>query len=271
VTEEVREQAKALGWADKDQWRGPPEHWVDADVFVERGKTVLPIVKENNERLQSTVSKQQQELETVKQQLEDTRKAMEDFKQFHGEELKRKVAETRKELIRGIEEARKEGNVDAVVEMTEQLDNLTEAARVPPPEPKKPTTATPPPSEVHPDFLAWRQQNPWYGTDPVDTGLANGIAAKLREDPANASLVGRAFFDRVAKEVAAYKQPARTTSKMEGGGGNGAGKAGTASSGFDSLPPEAQAYAKEESRRMVGQNKPFKTEKEWFDYYANHY
>ena len=56
VTPEVLAEAKADGWAEKDQWRGPESAWVDADEFVRRKHTVLPLLRKENEKLQQTES-----------------------------------------------------------------------------------------------------------------------------------------------------------------------------------------------------------------------
>ena len=272
VTDDMRQEARQLGWADKEHWKGNPEHWVDADQFLERGRTVLPIVRENNERLQQTVSKQEQRISELQKQLEEGRSSMEEFKKFHADELKRKVAETKRELLVGIEEARKEGNTEAVVDLQEKLDELNESSKGLSAPPAKEPEKKPPPAEpqLDPALQTWMGQNPWFGTDPVKSNLAIGIAQKLKSE--NPGLLGADFYAKVSQELEAYLAPARGASKMEGGGGNGAGNnSGGEAKGFAGLPPEAQAYAKAEARKYVGPNKMFKTEKDWLEYYAEHF
>ena len=52
---EVQAQAEKMGWIPPSRFRGDPERFVDADVYIERGETVLPIVKEQNKRLHAEV------------------------------------------------------------------------------------------------------------------------------------------------------------------------------------------------------------------------
>lgn len=270
ATEEQIKEAKPLGWAPREQWRGPPEHWVDADVFLEKGRTVLPILKQNNDRLTQTVSSQQTEIDRLKNLVEAGQASMEEFKKFHGEELKRQVDKTKRELRVGIEAARKDGDTETVVELQEKLDDLTESTRTLKPEPEKPNVApSPAPNQPHPDFTAWQAENSWYGQDPVKTSLMNGVAFKLRKE--GSELTGRAFFEAVAGEVEqTLNPPGRGPSKVESGGVNGGG-AGGGSSKFDSLPNEARAYARSVAKKYAGEGKMFKTEQAWLDFYAEQY
>lgn len=48
---DTESRARAMGWVSKDEFRGPPENWRDADEFVRRGEEELPIVRERNRDL----------------------------------------------------------------------------------------------------------------------------------------------------------------------------------------------------------------------------
>ena len=37
------EKASAIGWRPKDQWKGDPDKWVDADAFLKKGDEILPV------------------------------------------------------------------------------------------------------------------------------------------------------------------------------------------------------------------------------------
>jgi hypothetical protein len=49
-------RARAMGWVPKEQYRGNPEHWKEADEFVRRGEEILPIVQERNRDLTRRLS-----------------------------------------------------------------------------------------------------------------------------------------------------------------------------------------------------------------------
>ncbi len=52
-------QARAMGWAPKEDWRGDPEKWVDAKTFVERAspKQLLERIEKQERAHQETVSR----------------------------------------------------------------------------------------------------------------------------------------------------------------------------------------------------------------------
>ena len=61
-------EAKALGWKDPAEWKGnPPKNgFVKASEYVERGKTVVPILRSQTVKLEK--------------ELAESRKALEDYK-----------------------------------------------------------------------------------------------------------------------------------------------------------------------------------------------
>ena len=266
------------GWAPKEQWRGPEDHWVDADEFIERGKTILPIMRENNQRLTADNQRMAGEIKELKELVQNGQASIEEFKKYHSEELKRQVTEARTNLRREIEQARKDGDVEGVVTLSGQLDELDETQRQLNAKPadggkKPPNGEGGKPVELPADLKGWMADNQWYGSDPVKTALMEGLAAQYRNDPnADQNLKGRAFYDEIARRVDAYGKPERTPNKLEGGGGGGAGGSGQQStSGFNALPPEAQAHARSQIPKFVGKGMMFEKEQDWLDYFAKYY
>ena len=51
ISPEIITEAKSDGWAEKENWRGAPELWIDAAEFVRRKHTVLPLLRKENEKL----------------------------------------------------------------------------------------------------------------------------------------------------------------------------------------------------------------------------
>ena len=56
ATPEVQAQAEAMGWIPPTRFRGDPERFIDADAYIKRGEEILPIVKEQNKRLQAELA-----------------------------------------------------------------------------------------------------------------------------------------------------------------------------------------------------------------------
>ena len=48
---EVEKEARLQGWVPKDEFRGKETDWIDADIFVQRGREINPILRKNNERI----------------------------------------------------------------------------------------------------------------------------------------------------------------------------------------------------------------------------
>lgn len=78
------ERAARMGWAPKEQWRGPPDKWVDAKTFVERANPAILLERmdkmarefdENSKRMERmnarALERQQAEFQ---QQIEDMRR-----------------------------------------------------------------------------------------------------------------------------------------------------------------------------------------------------
>lgn len=271
-------EARNLGWAPKEEWRGDPERWVDANTFVQRGHEMMPLLKANNKRLVGQVESQAAEIAELRRQHKESLEAIEDLKKVSAELTATRVKETKAEILSKLREAKEAGNADLEVELTDQLVDLRAqeklAKEAPKPAPAPAAEAKP---GVDPVFTAWaaEPENSWFGTDRRKTALAIEIARELREDPKNAKVLGTAFFDLVAEETAkamGQAEPARGASKVEGsrGGSGGSGGSGPRAKSYNDLPPDAKAACDKQGRQFVGKS-GFKTEADWRSYYCTHY
>src|SRR5574340_886397 len=66
---EIQAKAEQIGWIPPSRFKGDPERFIDAEEYIERGETVLPIIKEQNKRLHS-------ELDTLKAEAAKTTAAL---------------------------------------------------------------------------------------------------------------------------------------------------------------------------------------------------
>jgi hypothetical protein len=271
-TEAPDTQARSLGWVPQEEFRGDPEKWVDAETFVERGKQIMPILRANNKRLQDQLASQAAELQSVKSLLTASAEAIDELKRFHSEDAKAKMAAVKQQVLEQLRSAKEAGNVDDEVRLTDQLTDIKAAQKAEPPPAKK---VEPPADQPDPAFIAWQQQpeNSWFGRDMRKTSLALGIAQELRNDPANANLVGQAFFKRVADEAEETLNPSgRKSSKVEGSRGGAGGPGGSdRAKGYGDLPPDAKAACEDMARRLVGDGRAFKVKADWQKHYAQVY
>ena len=254
-TPEILAEAKADGWAEKDQWRGPEEAWVDAAEFVRRKHTVLPLLRKENAKVNDALQKTQAELAAV-------RASMDEFVKYQQEQTQARLAEQRKVLLAEKRAADEAGDDARVVQIEERLDANAEAraaAKVV----KEPAVVVPP---IPPDLVAWQTENPWFGKDHRKTGLAMGLG----REAAAAGLSGKAYFDFIDKGMKEVFAPAPAASKSEGGGPSGQGSSG-GSSKYSSLPADAKAQCEADAKRFVGPNKLFKTVEAWRENFVKLY
>lgn len=62
---DVEAKAREMGWVPKDEYRGDPSGWRDADEFVRRGEEVLPIVRSNLDRERKRTAELQSKLDRM--------------------------------------------------------------------------------------------------------------------------------------------------------------------------------------------------------------
>lgn len=185
VAEEVIHEAANLGWVPKEQFRGNPDDWVDADTFVRRGKEIMPILRKNNERLQRKVE------ELAKSQAEQAR-VFAEFNEYH----KRTINQQKEAALAQLREARKQAIENSDGAAFEQIEGHIRQVEAFEPELPKPAEAS---VELPPDFAEWLSENQWYAKDKVAQLQADEIAEQLRKEGVTAN--GRDFLDEVGKRV----------------------------------------------------------------------
>ena len=260
---EIQAKAEAMGWIPPTRYKGDVERFIDADAYVERGETVLPIIKENNRRLQA-------ELDAVKRQSAETtsllRKNMEDAEERHAVEKQKAIEQTRQAVKEQLAAANEAGDHAGVAELTDQLVKLN----VPEPAPVK--KAEPAPFVADPALVEWKKTNDWFGTDKRKTALALGIAQELRESGETAT--GADFYAKISAEMDATLGPKPTpTSKVEGARNGGmAGATGSVNGkSYASLPADARAACDLDAKRFVGESKRYKNVADWRARYVELY
>lgn len=276
ATPERQKEAEAIGWIPPARYKGDPETYVDAEEFIKRGETVLPIIKETNKRLRGELDAVRGDNTRITAALAKAEAAIADIEERHTVATQKAVEKARQEVKTQLRAASEAGDHEGVAELTEQMVKLNAADEAPPAKkPAAPVVA----AAMHPDMLAWNERNKWFGTDRAKTNLALGIAEELRAKGETA--IGADFFEKVEKLTAKrYRSdeedepPPARQDKVEGGrNGSGAGGNGTSPRGksFASLPAEAKAACKADAKQFVGPAKRYKTAAEWESRYAELY
>jgi len=245
VAEEVQKEARMFGWVPRDEFRGSDEEWVDADVFVKRGKEINPILRKNNEILMKKLDEKAKEIDSIKASVEE-------FKKFQKEAFERKQAEYEvqiADLKAKKREAIAEGNGDLVVDIDDQIDEIKEAQRTakeeakkkPEEEPAAPAKSAEVPED--PALQAWLGRNQWFGEDTEMTDVANGLGASVRRQFPHLS--GQEFLNKLDEKIAEYFPHKVMGNKARGSAvdssGNVRGDVKGAKKSYDNLPDDAKA------------------------------
>lgn len=264
------QEARNMGWKPKEEFSGNPDNWVDAEEFLDRGRHVLPILNENNKRLQKELAARDNQISQLQSAVQESQSSIKALQAHYNESTKRAVELAKKEVIAQLKAAKEGGDVETEVALTEQLQDLRDAERA------AATAATSddkpvdqPAQPLDPAFIAWQQDNPWFNTDLQKTQAILAIANGLRA--AGNKQVGRPFMDACVKILdrnGEFEEP-RAVSKVEGGGVSSSRTPGAKS--FASLPAEAKAACRADARHLVGPNKAFKKMEDWEAEYARTY
>lgn len=144
-------KARIQGWVPKEEFRGDPAKWIDAKSFIERGETIVPIMKERNERLEKDVR--------------EMRESFKEFSEFHRQTedraYKKALREIEQRKLTAVESADTVGYQKAELER-EELEKA------------KPTPKVEKPVEL-PEMQEFRKTNSWYETDQELTAEADAL------------------------------------------------------------------------------------------------
>lgn len=266
------QEAKNIGWAPKDQYKGDPDKWVDAHTFIERGQHLMPILRKNNEKLQADISRVHAENAKLQELVKTSQDSIAALQEFNDTETKRQVEKAKRDVLAGIKAARKEGDVDTEVDLTAELADLNaaeaEAKRKPPA--AKPNGEDKGGAPLHPDFKGWAAENPWYGVDPIKTHLSLGIAEQMRLN--GDTRLGRPFMDDVSAELARREaaMSGKPANKVEPSRG-GSGARQVTGKRFSDLPADAQEACHRFAGRLVGPGRAYKDLEAWEAAYTTKY
>lgn len=227
---EIEREAALMGHMPRDQFRGNPDDWIDAETFVKRGREVMPILRKNNERLLSKIT------ELERSRLED-RKTFEDFRKFQEQALERQKADTLAQLRTARKEAIAIGDGEAFEQAEEQIRQV-KSYEIPDAIKQKP----PEPAPMNPIFEDWVSRNDWFNKDPALRAVADSLVEVIRADGTHE--VGTPeFLEEVTRRVRAvspgtFQNPARRAPAAVDSPAPRARKPGGKS--YEDLPAEAR-------------------------------
>ena len=277
VSADLESRARKMGWLPEDREKGPKEHWVDAETYVKRGEEILPLLPATNKKLTDRIAQQEQSNANLVTQLAEAKDAIEALKESNSAANKERVKDQKQELLTALAAAKKDGDVDQEVALTDQLSELNVSLREAAQRPaeRKSITDQPVP-QLTPAARQWMADNPWFGQDKRRTGLAMGLADEYKSQggvlgtPEHFEFIDqemdKMFDGNAARRERGGKTEGVTTST--GGGGGGGSARGHS---FADLPQEAQKACRDAADRLVGPAKKYKTLAEWQKRYVDVY
>jgi hypothetical protein len=219
--QQVETRARAMGWTPKDEFKGDPAKWRDAAEFVERGESLLPLVKAQNKRLEREVA-----------ELKQTTREMGDY-------LSKTEQRAYERALADLKQQRKEalaaGDGDAFEKADEQIKTVErEAAEK---AAKRAEKANDGPDPV---YAEWELRNPWL-KDSELSEYAEFAAQRLRANGEKAT--GAEFLDLVTAKVKAqfpakFTNPRRETAQAVEGAAPAARRGGKS---YADMPADARA------------------------------
>lgn len=247
--EAVEAEALAMGWTPKDKFKGDPDKWRPAAEFVERGKTILPIV-------QAKVKKQEAELAEL-------RATVRELGDFVSKTEKRAYDKALADLNAQRAEAISAGDGEAFAKIDERIEAVK--AEVAAKEQKQAAKT----QKTDPVYEEWASRNKWL--EDADMAEYGEFAAQqLRNRGEKAT--GAEFLEMVTARVKAqfpakFTNPRREAAPAVEGGAPAPRKGGK---GFADMPADARAACDRMARNLFnGDEKAMAKFKS--DYVKNHF
>lgn len=275
---EAEARARTMGWLPKEQFKGAPERWQDADAYLKRGEEIMPILQANNRQLTTDVAAMRAENGRLATMLQGATESIEELKNFNSQMAVERAKTQKERLLGALKAAREADDVEKESQIQTQLNELSISIADAGKSKTKPAEAAKPAEQQHfsksPEFKVWAAENAaWFGVDRRRTAVAMAIAEEIRLDAGNAALVGRPFLDRISQELERTFAPPTAASKTEGGSrpeGGGSKPKHT----YNELPPDAKAACERGAKRVVGakgSGRAYETIEAYRDFYVANY
>lgn len=244
--DDVETRARAMGWVDKDEFRGPADKWRPADEFVRKGEEDLPILRE---RLRDSTRKTADLEAKLARQQADFAANFKRLESMSAMALQRQ----REQLLGSYAAAQRDAVANGDVARYDQLERdkftalhdydtrIAQAQQPPAPQHQDQRSPQLPPHEAA-TVSSWRQSNAWFDADMEMNMVAQARHVALQKEKPGLSL------EENLKEVSAYvrqRYPDKFASRaapaaVEGGSRFSGAQGGSRSRGAADLPAEAR-------------------------------
>lgn len=216
ISQEVQAEAVRMGWRPKEEWKGDPDAWRDADEFVKKGREFEPFVnarlKRENQALQKKIDRQKEDFD---RRLGGMDRMYRIAMQQQREAIEERYAERK---AAAVETGDREGfekivaaEKTALAKLDEKIKDKGEEE-----EPKKGGLT----KSEREAFEDWQDDNTWFEVDKEMTALANRRFDRIKRDNPDMSFdealveVRKAVEDKFPEK---FEKKAKGGPKVEGG------------------------------------------------------
>lgn len=231
--EEAR--ARATGWTPKEEFRGDPDRWVDAEKWNKRADELMPILKANNKKLVEDLESANSKLGATESEVSELKKTLKRMADASAKVSEREYSRALETIRKEQAQAISEGDAGRWEELEKQKDSLEKPEKIDISE-----TPIEDPGKAQREFM---ERNPWYDAPGKEamTGYAYKKASELQAngitDPAKQlkmveDAVKQAFPDE-------FNNKRRQTQAVEGDSSKPEKKS-SGKKGYDDLPAEAK-------------------------------
>lgn len=268
ATPEQQAAATKIGWKPPEQFKGEPNFFVDADVYLERAETILPFVREQNKRLAGDLTDLRTRLEGVVGENADLKHRLEDIDIQHSTRLAKEVKRARAEAQAELEVALEAGDHKATARLTREVAKLEAIEDEPAQEVKSPPQKVDPrDQEIITATQAWATDNDYDGWSVRDKATFRAIGDELRRS-GNRN-VGKAFLDDCLSHMDRERKQ-EPTQKVESSRSSGTPRGGK-KSGYEALTKEERDICDSDERNFVGKGKKFETKEAYRTHWSKVY
>lgn len=154
-------EARSHGWSPKDDFKGDPNRWVDAETFMKRADEMMPLLKADRDRIK-------RELDDLKKQV---RRANDHFSKSEERAYQRALSELQGQLDTAVQN--KDGQ--AAREISTEIGKLSKEAAAP----KGQQVSQ---QDLNEAFADFREENSWYDRANMPNASEEAIEARLYAD-----------------------------------------------------------------------------------------
>lgn len=177
------ERAARMGWAPKEQWRGPPDKWVDAKTFVERANPA--ILLERMDKMAREFDENSKRLERMNARALERQQA----------EFQQQIEDMRRQRDEAVMQRAQNGDIAGARQVAQQWDNHINQTVA------NNTSSDPPDTEV--STRSWMQAHPEFASNRRFAAAATAELDQVIKDMGNQPGVTYAdFYAELDKRLA---------------------------------------------------------------------